>query len=81
MIRPRAPQAPKLSKWKTWKVFVDNREANKVSHETFVQVESLKEQLWEIDTSNRNNLVFYGIKEDSGAPEAAIKDVIRRFDL
>ena len=42
----------------------------------------MKEQLWEIDTSNRNNLVFYGIKEDdSGSPEAAIKDVIRRFDL
>ena len=42
----------------------------------------MKEQLWEIDTSNRNNLVFYGIKEDdSGSPETAIKDVIRRFDL
>ena len=47
----------------------------------FVQVESLKEQLWEIDTSNRNNLVFYGIKEESGPPELAIKDVIRRFKL
>ena len=45
------------------------------------QVESLKEQLWEIDTSNRNNLVFYGIKEESGPPELAIKDVIRRFKL
>ena len=28
-------------------------------------VEELKEKTWELDTSNRNNLVFYGIKEDA----------------
>ena len=44
------------------------------------QVESLKEQIWEIDTSNRNNLVFYGVKDEVGPPEIAIRDVLRRSD-
>ena len=40
-------------------------------------VEELKEKTWELDTSNRNNLVFYGIKEDdrSGNTELAVKEV------
>ena len=41
-------------------------------------VETLREQIWELDTTNRNNLVFYGIKEDGGTAEAAVKDIIRR---
>ena len=43
------------------------------------QVEALKEQLWELDTANRNNLVFYGVREEGFSPEAAIRDVIKRF--
>ena len=43
------------------------------------QVEALKEQLWELDTANRNNLVFYGVKEEGFSPEAAIRDVIKRL--
>jgi len=41
-------------------------------------VEALKEQLWELDTANRNNLVFYGVREEGFSPEAAIRDVIKR---
>ena len=44
------------------------------------QVEALKEQLWELDTANRNNLVFYGVREEGFSPEAAIRDVIKRFE-
>ena len=43
-----------------------------------LQVETLKEQIWELDSTNRNNLVFYGIKEDGVTPEFAVKEVIRR---
>ena len=43
------------------------------------QVESLKEQLWEMDTSNRNNLVFYGVKEEADTPDTLVKEVIRRY--
>ena len=46
---------------------------------TFLKVETLREQIWELDTTNRNNLVFYGIKEDAGTPEFAVKEIIRRF--
>ena len=40
-------------------------------------VEELKEKTWELDTSTRNNLVFYGIKEDAGSgnTEWAVKEV------
>ena len=41
-------------------------------------MESLKEQLWEMDTSNRNNLVFYGVKEEADTPDTLVKEVIRR---
>ena len=44
-----------------------------------MQVEALKEQLWELDTANRNNLVFYGVREEGLSPEAAIRDVIKRY--
>ena len=40
-------------------------------------VEDLKEKTWELDTNTRNNLVFYGIKEE-GAPgntEWAVREV------
>ena len=43
-------------------------------------MESLKEQLWEMDTSNRNNLVFYGVKEEADTPDTLVKEVIRRSD-
>ena len=46
---------------------------------TFLKVETLREQIWELDTTNRNNLVFYGIKEDAGTAEFAVKEIIRRF--
>ena len=42
-------------------------------------MESLKEQLWEMDTSNRNNLVFYGVKEEADTPDTLVKEVIRRY--
>ena len=40
-------------------------------------VEELKEKTWELDTSTRDNLVFYGIKEDAGSgnTEWAVKEV------
>ena len=40
-------------------------------------MEDLKEKTWELDTNTRNNLVFYGIKEE-GAPgntEWAVREV------
>lgn len=42
-------------------------------------VEELKEKTWKLDTSTRNNLVFYGIKEEAGSgnTEWAVKEVIR----
>ena len=43
-------------------------------------VEDLKEKTWELDTNTRNNLVFYGIKEE-GAPgntEWAVREVSMR---
>ena len=43
-----------------------------------LQVETLKEQIWELDSTNRNNLVFYDMKEDGVTPEFAVKEVIRR---
>ena len=33
-----------------------------------------------MDTTNRNNLVFYGIKEDGVTAEFGVKEVIRRSD-
>ena len=42
-------------------------------------VETLREQIWELDTTNRNNLVFYGIKEDGNTAEAIVKEIIRRL--
>ena len=42
-------------------------------------VEGLKEEMWELDTNNRNNLVFYGIREDGASTsETAVRDIIRR---
>ena len=40
-------------------------------------VEDLKEKTWELDTNTRNNLVFYGIKEESapGNTEWAVREV------
>ena len=40
-------------------------------------VGELKEKTWELDTTYRNNLVFYGIKEDAGSgnTEWAVKEV------
>ena len=45
-------------------------------------VEELKEKTWELDTSTRNNLVFYGIKEDAGSgnTEWAVKEVFEFKD-
>ena len=45
-------------------------------------VEELKEKTWELDTSTRNNLVFYGIKEDAGSgnTEWAVKEVFELKD-
>ena len=46
-------------------------------------VEELKEKTWELDTSTRNNLVFYGIKEDAGSgnTEWAVKEVLYNEDM
>ena len=47
-------------------------------------VEELKEKTWKLDSSTRNNLVFYGIKEDAGGgnTEWAVKEVeIERSEL
>ena len=33
-----------------------------------------------MDTSNRNNLVFYGVKEEADTPDTLVKEVIRRSD-
>ena len=43
-------------------------------------VEELKEKAWELDTNTRNNLVFYGIKEDAGSgnTEWAVKEVVNK---
>ena len=40
-------------------------------------VEELKEKTWELDPSNRNKLVFYGIKEEAGSgnTELTVKEV------
>ena len=43
-----------------------------------IMIEGLREQLWELDESSRNKLVFYGVKEDGQSPDVSIKDVIRR---
>ena len=42
-------------------------------------VEELKEKTWELDTNTRNNLVFYGIKEDgtTGNTEWAVREVVK----
>ena len=32
-----------------------------------------------MDTSNRNNLVFYGVKEEADTPDTLVKEVIRRY--
>ena len=43
------------------------------------EVEGLKEEMWELDTNNRNNLVFYGIREEAASTaEASVRDIIRR---
>ena len=45
-------------------------------------MESLKEQLWEMDTSNRNNLVFYGVKGDNTDPdecERLVKSIMNTY--
>ena len=47
---------------------------------SLLKVETLREQIWELDTTNRNNLVFYGIREDGVTPEFAVKEVIRRSE-
>ncbi|XP_023334977.1 uncharacterized protein LOC111706351 isoform X1 [Eurytemora carolleeae] len=45
------------------------------------EVEELKEKTWELDTNTRNNLVFYGIREDAGGGnlEFCVKEVIRKL--
>ena len=42
-------------------------------------VEDLKEKTWELDTNTRNNLVFYGMKEDgaTGNSEWAVRELIK----
>ena len=42
-------------------------------------MEELKEKTWELDTNTRNNLVFYGIKEDgtTGNTEWAVREVVK----
>ena len=42
-------------------------------------VEDLKEKTWELDTNTRNNLVFYGLKEDGtgGNSEWAVRELIK----
>ena len=47
---------------------------------SLLKVETLREQIWELDTTNRNNLVFYGIREDGVTSEFAVKEVIRRSE-
>ena len=44
-------------------------------------MEELKEKTWELDTNTRNNLVFYGIKEDgtTGNTEWAVREVFKRL--
>ena len=43
-------------------------------------MDGLKEEMWELDTNNRNNLVFYGIREEgTGSGEAAVREVIKRW--
>ena len=43
------------------------------------ELEGLKEEMWELDTNNRNNLVFYGIREEAASTaEASVRDIIRR---
>ena len=44
-------------------------------------VEELKEKTWELDTSTRNNLVFYGIVEEDGPGnvEWSVREVIRKM--
>ena len=64
---------------------VETREKTETSEEEVMSkllamrrtVEELKEKTWELDTSTRNNLVFYGIKEDAGSgnTEWAVKEV------
>ena len=46
-------------------------------------VEELKEKTWQLDTSTRNNLVFYGIKEDAGSgnTEWAVKEELHNEDM
>ena len=44
-------------------------------------LEDVKEKLWELDTSTRNNLVFYGVKEEveggHQGEEAQVRELIR----
>ena len=44
-------------------------------------MEELKEKTWELDTSTRNNLVFYGIVEEDGPGnvEWSVREVIRKM--
>ena len=46
-------------------------------------LEDLKEKTWKLDTNTRNNLVFYGIKEDGTCcnAEFAVKEVNSKIDL
>ena len=44
-------------------------------------VEELKEKTWELDSNTRNNLVFYGIKEEGqGNTEWAVREVKKLFN-
>ena len=40
-------------------------------------LEDVKEKLWEMDTSTRNNLVFYGVREGPRGDEALLKEMFR----
>ena len=57
----------------------DNSEEDVMSRLTAMRrtVEELKEKTWKLDSSTKNNLVFYGIKEDAGSgnTEWAVKEV------
>ena len=72
-----------INKFRT--ALMETREKTETSEEEVMSkllamrrtVEELKEKTWELDTSTRNNLVFYGIKEDAGSgnTEWAVKEV------
>ena len=40
-------------------------------------LEDVREKLWEMDTSTRNNLVFYGVREGPRGDEALLKEMFR----